>query len=87
MCVCVKRLNRCKTCTDRTFFWVLQWSSNFVTRDVAGEWSRPSPKLQVFEQAIEAGVPVLLENMLEHIDAVLQPVPGLHIGGCYQHWG
>ncbi|CAL1157217.1 unnamed protein product [Cladocopium goreaui] len=30
--------------------------------------------VQVFEQAIEAGVPVLLENMLEHIDAVLQPV-------------
>ena len=45
MCVCVKRLkslNRCKTCTDRTFFWVLQWSSNFVARDVAGEWSRPA---------------------------------------------
>ena len=29
---------------------------------------------QVFEHSIEAGFPLLVENMPEHIDAVLQPV-------------
>eukprot|EP00913_Durusdinium_trenchii_P009484 g8914.t1 len=34
-----------------------------------------SPRMvQVFEQSIEAGHPVLVENMLETVDAVLQPV-------------
>lgn len=36
---------------------------------------------QVFEHSIEAGFPLLVENMPEHIDAVLQPVTLQGVGG------